>query len=270
MSRWWRAHDEAVDDPKLGALTDRQHRAWFNLCCITSQNGGVLPAISAIAFKLRTTVEKARTVVAELVALGLFDIDSETGKCAPHNWAGRQFQSDVSTTRVQRFRERKRNVSPAVSETPPETEADTDNRTEKKEKTRASALAVGWPADFREQFWARYPNKVGKPKAIAKLENCMRRGLEFSAIMDGLDRYIRSKPADRAWLNPETFINQERWADQPAMVTNGQRAFDPARRSSSADFFAGMSSVAADIAGYGESPGSASEEIPLGRVNIDG
>lgn len=120
-SRWWRAYDEAVDDPKLCLLTDKQHRAWFNLCCITSQNGGKLPAMAAVAFKLRMTVDKTRSMVAELVALGLVDMD-ETGTAAPHNWGERQFQSDTSTERVKRFRERPRNVSSAVSETPPETE----------------------------------------------------------------------------------------------------------------------------------------------------
>ena len=95
--------------------------------------------------------------------------------------------------------------------------------TEGKKETRASALVVhdGWPADFREQFWSRYPNKVGKPKALAKLEGARKRGVPFTEIMTGLDAYIRSKPPDRAWLNPETFINQERWADQPAEVSHG-------------------------------------------------
>ena len=122
MSRWWRAYDEAVDDPKLGLLTDRQHRAWFNLVCISSQNGGTLPAMPAVAFKLKLSIDKARSIVAELVTLKLFDLDSETGVCAPHNWKGRQFQSDVSTTRVKRFRERERNVSV----TPPDTDTDTE------------------------------------------------------------------------------------------------------------------------------------------------
>lgn len=96
---------------------------------------------------------------------------------------------------------------------------------------RASAdlvIADGWPADYREQFWQRYPNKVGKPKALAKLDGCRNRRIPFATIMDGLDRYIRTKPPDRQWLNPETFINQERWTDQPAAVTaqgspNGRR-----------------------------------------------
>lgn len=99
-----------------------------------------------------------------------------------------------------------------------------DRKGEEKKETRASALAAGWPADFREQFWNRYPNKVGKPKALAKLELAMKRGIEWQAILEGLNRYIRTKPPDRPWLNPETFINQQRWTDEPANVSSGHAA----------------------------------------------
>ena len=34
--------------------------------------------------------------------------------------------------------------------------------------------------------------------------------------MLGVDRYIGSKPPDRPWLNPSTFLNQRRWEDEPA------------------------------------------------------
>lgn len=97
-----------------------------------------------------------------------------------------------------------------------------DQKLEKKE-TRARALPPDWPSDFREQFWARYPNKVGKPKALAKLELVARRAVlvPWVEIMEGLDRYIQCKPPDRPWLNPETFINQERWSDQPAKASIG-------------------------------------------------
>jgi quinol monooxygenase YgiN len=95
---------------------------------------------------------------------------------------------------------------------------------------REVAQADGWPGDYRDQFWARYPNKVGKPKALAKLDGIRRRAVlvPWSHLMDGLDRYIRTKPPDRQWLNPETFLNQERWTDQPAAVAaqgsqNGRR-----------------------------------------------
>jgi len=85
----------------------------------------------------------------------------------------------------------------------------------------ASAPFDRWPADYRDVFWKLYPNKVGKPKALAKLDACRKRGISWSELIEGLQRYIRDKPADRAWLNPETFINQERWADQPALPLTG-------------------------------------------------
>jgi hypothetical protein len=56
---------------------------------------------------------------------------------SPHNWDKRQYKSDVSTERVKRFRNGKRNVS----ETPPETEADTENRTERKEDAAEGAAS---------------------------------------------------------------------------------------------------------------------------------
>ena len=90
MSRWWRAYDEAVDDPKLQQLRPELFKAWFNICCITSQNDGTLPAIATVAFKLRVRPEKARAIVAELTAAGLID-DDGNGNLAPHNWSKRQF-----------------------------------------------------------------------------------------------------------------------------------------------------------------------------------
>lgn len=82
----------------------------------------------------------------------------------------------------------------------------------------ASVTRDDWPADWFDLFWERYPNKVGKPKAQSALAAHRKRKTSFSEIMAGLDRYIRDKPPDRAWCNPLTWINQERWTDQPAAV----------------------------------------------------
>lgn len=93
------------------------------------------------------------------------------------------------------------------------------------------ALGPDWPTDYREQFWQRYPEKVAKPKALAKLDALARGGkAKFGEIMAGLDRYIAGKPADRQWCNPLTWLNGERWADQPA-VAAGQ----PSRHGSVAE-----------------------------------
>lgn len=126
MSHWWRAHDEAVDDPKLQLLPPAVFKGWFNLMCLASANSGRLPSLATIAFKLHLTQAKAKHIVAELTARGL--LDEHDGGFVPHNWNARQFKSDVSTERVQRFRERRRNVS----EAPPDTER-TETDSERKE-----------------------------------------------------------------------------------------------------------------------------------------
>lgn len=134
MSRWWRAYDEAVDDPKLIMLSDKAHRAWFNLMCLTSANGGALPQIEVIAIKLRMPEKKLAPIIEELVSRGL--LDEFDGTLRPHNWNGRQYKSDVSTDRVKQFRKRQRNVSV----TPP----DTENRKQKEDsEASASADVVG-------------------------------------------------------------------------------------------------------------------------------
>jgi len=126
VSRWWRAYDEAVDDPKLILLGDKAHRAWFNLMCVASLHEGVLPDIKIVAVKLRLPPQRAAAALAELVAAGLFD-RREDGRFEPHNWNGRQYKSDVTdptnATRQQRYRDRHRvtenTVTEGVTVTPP-------------------------------------------------------------------------------------------------------------------------------------------------------
>lgn len=91
-----------------------------------------------------------------------------------------------------------------------------------KKEPREGALDDGWPADFRILFWNDWPHKVGKPKAMNELERLRRRGVPWLAIYEGEHRYIRTKPPDRPWLNPATFLHQERFNDQPAEVANGK------------------------------------------------
>jgi hypothetical protein len=60
------------------------------------------------------------------------------------------------------------------------------------------------------RFWAAWPNKVQRPYA----EKCFARvAKEVDAIVAGVERYVATKPPDRPWLNPSTFLNQRRWED---------------------------------------------------------
>jgi hypothetical protein len=136
MTHWFRVYDDLVDDPKVQRLEPSLFKALINLWCLTSANSGALPPIDEIAFKLRMKPEKVQRVLAELRAAGLIDEDERGGR--PHNWNERQFISDVSTSRVKRFRERRRNVSPAVSETAPEAETEAERKTPSQGNTNST------------------------------------------------------------------------------------------------------------------------------------
>lgn len=73
--------------------------------------------------------------------------------------------------------------------------------------------ARGAPAGF-DAFWQAYPHKVGKQTARKAFRNA---GLvPLTALVSAVQDYIRTKPPDRQWCNPATWLNQERWLDQPA------------------------------------------------------
>jgi hypothetical protein len=139
MTRWFRVYDDLVDDPKLQRIDPALFKALINLWCLVSANGGVLPPIEEIAFKLRMKPEKVQRILKELQAAGLVDNDERGVR--PHNWDQRQFINDVSTSRVKRFRKRRGNVSSVVSETAPEAETEAEGKTPSQGSMRSNGEA---------------------------------------------------------------------------------------------------------------------------------
>ena len=141
---WFRLYAEVLNDPKVQNLPDRLFRAWINLLCVASQNEGILPQVEELAFLLRVKPAKANVLLEELRVVGL--LDEIDGRIVPHNWKGRQYQSDNSTARVKRFRNGqrnvKRNVSNTVSETAPDTEANSDTEVAVSNATATAAPVV--------------------------------------------------------------------------------------------------------------------------------
>lgn len=78
--------------------------------------------------------------------------------------------------------------------------------------------------EFDMRFWPEYPHKVGRPAALRAFI-AKRQAATLAEIMDGLARYKSDRPPDRQWLNPATFLNDERFRDDPAPspVPNGSR-----------------------------------------------
>lgn len=131
---WWRAQDSCVDNAKLILLNDKAHRNWFNLNCLASANGGVLPDIATIAIKLRMTKARAAAAVAELVAARLYD-KLEDGMFVPHDWNEWQFKSDAKdptgASRAQKYRDAHRYASRDASRVTTVTQKRPENRVQK-------------------------------------------------------------------------------------------------------------------------------------------
>jgi uncharacterized protein YdaU (DUF1376 family) len=65
-----------------------------------------------------------------------------------------------------------------------------------------------------DEFWMQYPNKIGKGAAL-KAYTSARSRADQQTIMVGLAKYA-AKADDRPWCNPATWLNQDRWLDDPA------------------------------------------------------
>lgn len=149
MSRWFRFHADAMRNPKVARLTDKEFRLWVELLAVASENGGLIPPLDDLKHLLKRRLDHLSTGVEQLISIGL--IDALAVGYEPHNWNKFQYKSDVSTDRVHKHRA-KRNVS----ETSPDTEADTELPLAKAN----SALR-----DSDKEFWDTAKSYLGKAKA---------------------------------------------------------------------------------------------------------
>ena len=76
---------------------------------------------------------------------------------------------------------------------------------------------------YREQqfdeFWTQYPKKVGKGAARTAYKSALKK-IKHTELMAGLAKY---NPDPEFTCNPATWLNQERWNDEPDNRVPGQR-----------------------------------------------
>jgi hypothetical protein len=221
MTRWFRVYDDLVDDEKVQMLSGDLVKALLNLWCLASKNGGVLPPMKSMSFKLRMKPQQVAAVIAELCEAGL--IDRVDDLFQPHNWEKRQYKSDTDLTaaeRSRRYREKHRDGNAPVTRDGDASRHASASVSVSDSVSVSVSKKEKASSDF-DDFWNLWPNKVGKPAALKAFVGARKRaGLD--AIVEGVFAYIRDKPPDRAWLNPATFLNQSRWEDQPAKVEHGR------------------------------------------------
>lgn len=157
VNPWIRLYREALHDPKLVTLPDRQYRAWVN-CLLIADDTGLLPSRRDIAVHMRASVVDVDQLLCDLVEAGLLDADSMSGPTTTyrlHGWSKRQYVSDNSSHRVRKHREKKAKQECNGDETLQKRscnviEPDTDTESEKKNTSPAATheVKVGFKFDL--------------------------------------------------------------------------------------------------------------------------
>jgi biotin operon repressor len=119
------------------------------------------------------------------------------------------------------------------------------NHQEESERVREPARDPDFVVEH-EAFWFAYPNQVGKPASLEAFIEARRSGVPLDVLVEGARHYWHTKPPDRQWLNPATFLRQHRWLDKPAPAVlsvvngashanNGRPGVSPYRGSAAAE-----------------------------------
>lgn len=135
---WYRMYNEVLNDPKLKRVAGRTGvahvtvlGAWAMLLTMASMSPerGRLFLAEGIPWEQRDLIDEleipeAQALLSNFIEIGLLDVGDD-GIFSIHQWSSRQYDSDSSTERVRKHREKKKSETPVkryghVPETPPE------------------------------------------------------------------------------------------------------------------------------------------------------
>lgn len=95
---------------------------------------------------------------------------------------------------------------------------DSDATKRKKDKEGKKEEDISLEADF-EIWYAAYPRKVARPDAFRAYCKA-RKKVDAATLLAGIAEYRRRKADYADWAHPATWLNKERWLDQPDVAAN--------------------------------------------------
>jgi len=238
-----------MDNEDVHALTDSEFRTWIFCLLATKANGGFLPPNKTIAFKLRRKEQAISDHITAMLDAGL--LINVGNELQPTGWKKLQFQSDVSTDRVKRFRNGKRNGDETFprrfrngDETFPKRPQSTEYRVQSTDTPKPSSLPSPNLTESDPGFWVekfvelhpspcdpRYPlafaednmYRLGDTGQYEKFMGAVWLGLVAWSSHWALDGNRFAKPLDK-WLAAGGWKK-----NPPAIVHRGatQDRFDP-------------------------------------------
>jgi len=194
---WIKLYNELLDDYEFGLLPDASKMHLVAIWLLASRYENAVPADPAwVARRINATEPVNLDILAER---GFIQYNQECSDVLAERYQPASLEKETETEKDSSFIARARDLPddlPAVL--PP---LDANGRS-------------GLDAEF-DQFMAAYPEKVGRRQARIAFPDARRKS-DLQTILDGIDHYVRSKPPDRQWMSPATFLADERWTDRYA------------------------------------------------------
>jgi hypothetical protein len=221
MTRWFRFYADAMRNPKVLRLSDKDFRLWVGLMALASENDGKIPSDDDLRLVLGMRLDHLQGGLNRLISGGL--IDTLDDGYEPHHWSKFQYKSDTSNDRVAKHRA-KRNVTV----TPPDTDTDTEeDKSDANASPRAKRAA---PRGARlEEDWV--PTKP-LPDEVQKLvsqwpDGRIKRELDqFRDYWTSRQRDAARTDWDKTWWN-RIRDQHDRILRESRNVQHGIRKSDP-------------------------------------------
>lgn len=197
---WIKFYRELLDDPEWHALSGDASKALAGCWLIASENGGDLPPLPKLAFRLRIPLETLAKIIPEL-----------------SHWLNGDCKHDASTMLAGRLHD-------ATPETETEREKEGKNLSKDLEGTKSNHCAVASAtrtngSKFFDEFWHAYPRRDGaNPKEQARklFTAALKAGAEAGEITAGAREYAsrdRDKIGTPYIAQAATWLRQQRWKD---------------------------------------------------------
>ena len=208
---WVKLDDGFPRNPKVLGLSDRAFRAAIEAMCYAAEydTDGILPG--SYLRGVRPMIRR------ELLEAGMWD--QGEGLISVHDFLVYNPSSEERGARTEssRIAARMRWAS----------DTDSDSHATSTRGREGTGLGSGSEQESVgfDAFWAVYPRKVGKPKALASYRKAIRLGVKPSEIFAAAEQ-LRDDPnrVEEFTPHPTTWLNREGWNDPPlpARSSNGQ------------------------------------------------
>lgn len=218
---WWRFYCEMLRDPKIRLRPLATRWAWVALLTIAreSPEPGFLivvdeeMTIPVLADLAAISAKEAQAAYDYFLRTGLVELDRR-GIPFVVTFLERQFESDTSADRTAKHRHKERDKT--VTKNGDETD-------DVAESSSVSLISVSLnseqensePDDF-ERFWGTYPRHVAKSAARKAFASALKRA-DVEVILAGAEQFRDDPnlPEPQFIPHPTTWLNQDRWEDDP-------------------------------------------------------